>query len=190
MTKYLHHYGVPTSLKGKTVLDIGTASGYFALECARRGGQVTAVDIYEDSILTHLASTLNVDIRYVTKSIYELDENFGRFDLVICGSLLLHLPDQLGAIRRIHSVCRDRAIIATACTPDSQTNPRPICEFLGLKASDGDYWTYWSVGAVALRNMLLASGFSRVGNEHHFTLRSEPGRTEFATPHVAMTGIV
>jgi len=38
MARYVHHYEIPADLTGKTVLDIGTSSGYFAFECARRGG--------------------------------------------------------------------------------------------------------------------------------------------------------
>lgn len=190
MTKYVNYYNLPVSLKGKTVLDIGTSSGYFALECARRGGQVTAINIWEGPLLSRLVKFMNTDVRYVKKSIYELDTNFGQFDLVVCGSLLLHLPDPFGAIQKIRSVCRGQAIVSTSCTPDSMTNPRPVCEFVGLKALGGDYCTYWSVGAVALRNMFLLSGFSRVENELHFTLISETGQTEFATPHVVMTGII
>jgi len=36
MNKYVQFYHLPSSLEGQTVLDIGTAAGYFALECARQ----------------------------------------------------------------------------------------------------------------------------------------------------------
>jgi 2-polyprenyl-3-methyl-5-hydroxy-6-metoxy-1,4-benzoquinol methylase len=190
MARYVQFYHLPEDLRGKAILDIGSASGYFALECARRGGRVTAIDIYDDCFLRDLLAVLPVDIHYVKKSVYDLEASFGLFDLVVCGSVLLHLPDQLGAIRRIRTVCRGQAVVSTACPPDSVNNPRPICEFTGEKATDGDYWQYWTVGAAALRRMLLVSGFARVENEHHFTLATEPGRTVIATPHVVMTASV
>lgn len=41
-----YHYGFPESLVGKTVLDIGTASGFFAFEFEKRGAsKVVATDL-------------------------------------------------------------------------------------------------------------------------------------------------
>src|SRR5690349_3401067 len=65
MTKYLTDYQLPENLVGWDVLDIGTASGFFALECARRGGRVTAIDIWEPpSVLHRVAELLNYEITY------------------------------------------------------------------------------------------------------------------------------
>lgn len=190
MNRYVHFYHLPPVLAGKTVLDIGTASGYFALECARRGAAVTAIDVYDKPLLNDLLPLVHADVHYIRKSIYELDEAFGQFDVVICGSLLLHLPDPLGAIERIRSVCAGRAIISTTCPEDSASVSRPVCEFLGVKATDGDYWFYWSLGMVALRRMLLAAGFSKVEHEERFVLATESGRSEYVSPHVVITGVV
>jgi hypothetical protein len=38
MVKYLHHYGIPEDLTGKTVLDIGTSTGFFPFKCAEKRG--------------------------------------------------------------------------------------------------------------------------------------------------------
>ena len=186
LTKHLNLYNIPDTLEGKTVLDIGTAAGFLALECARRGGQVTAIDVY-GALLPKLISLLDVRIKYLKKSIYELDSGFGQFDLVICGSLLLHLSEPFEAIKRIRSVCRDRAIISTMCSENNATEPRPICEFVGWKATDGDYWTYWDISASALRKMLLVAGFTRVTNEEHFTMVGEPRSTSVVVPHIVVT---
>ena len=190
MAKYIDYYCLPSDLKGAAVLDIGTSSGYFALECARRGAKVTGIDIWEWTPLITLAELLKLDISYVRKSAYDLTEGFGTFDLVICGSMLLHLPDPFGVVQKIRSVCKRRAVVSTACPSDSKKNARPVCEFVGQKATDGEYLAYWSIGEEALRRMFLAAGFSRTENIHHFTLMSELGRTPFATPHVVMTAIL
>ena len=44
---YLCHYRLPDNLHGKRVIDIGTASGFFAFEFERRGASVLATDLPE-----------------------------------------------------------------------------------------------------------------------------------------------
>lgn len=187
MTRYLGHYRLPDDLRGRTVLDVGTASGYFALECAARGAHVTATDMWERSWLDELFDLSQGTIRYVRKDIYDLDESFGTFDLVICGSVLLHLPDQLGAVRRLRSVAKGRAIIATSCVEGSESETRPLCEFVGERASEGDYWSYWSLSAAALVRMCRVAGFADVGHISHFVLQSEPGMSDHVVPHVVVS---
>src|SRR5450631_1219666 len=95
MRRYLPFYSIPDDLRGKSVLDIGPASGFFTWECLHRGADVTAIDIWEHPLLLDVARFASRPIRYVRKSIYDLTEEFGQFDIVFCGSLLLHLPDPL-----------------------------------------------------------------------------------------------
>ena len=59
MTKYLADYELPDDLTDWDVLDIGTASGFFALECARRGGRVTAIDIWEAPTVLHRVAAVS-----------------------------------------------------------------------------------------------------------------------------------
>ncbi|GAA5158360.1 class I SAM-dependent methyltransferase [Amycolatopsis dongchuanensis] len=191
MPKYLPYYDLPEDLAGKTVLDAGTASGFFAIETERRGATVTAIDIWgDDCLLAQLIRTFHLGIRYVQKNLYDLDSTFGQFDLVVCGSLLLHLPDPVGALRALRSVTKDRLILSSAATPDSATTRQPVCYFRGDRATEADYWYYWEFSAFALERMLLAAGFSRVENVRHFDLCTEPGRIEFATPHVSLSAYV
>ena len=190
MRRYVGNYHLPEDLTGLRVLDVGTAAGYFALECARRGADVVAIDLIDAPPLAHIIRFVDVPIRYVKKSVYELDASFGQFDVVICGSLLLHVTDLFGAIRALRTVCRGRLCISTACTDDSGRNSRPMCDFIGGKGVDGQYYTYWLASEAVLQQMLLATGFARVANQGHFRLENNKGRQHFATPHVVMTAFV
>jgi 2-polyprenyl-3-methyl-5-hydroxy-6-metoxy-1,4-benzoquinol methylase len=188
IARYLPHYRIPDDLRGMSVLDIGTASGFFALECERRGAAVTATDIHDAPVYTALRNGLGLHGRYVRKSVMDFDSGFGEFDLVVCGSLLLHLRDIIGALQRIRSVCRGTAIFATGVMADpvsSANDRRALCEFAGQRAVDegGEYWTYWLPNLRALKAMLLVAGFRRAEEVSRFTLCSAPGRGNFATPH-------
>jgi SAM-dependent methyltransferase len=187
LSRFVRHYELPAQLTGKTVLDVGTASGFWSLECARRGGSVVAIDIYAQSLLGEIIPFLSAPITYAQRSVYDLSAADGAFDLVVCGSLLLHLPDPLGALRAIRTICRDRLVVSTAASIDSGFTSRPVCDFTGQRASDGDYYTYWEFSAAALTNLLRTAGFSQVDKGRHFLLESEPGRTPYATPHVVVT---
>jgi tRNA (mo5U34)-methyltransferase len=190
MRRYVSAYHIPDDLSGLRVLDVGTAAGYFALECARRGADVVAIDLMDAPPLAHITRLADLRIRYVKMSVYDLDASFGQFDVVICGSLLLHVTDMFSAIRALRTVCRGRLCISTACTDDSGRNSRPMCDFIADKAADGHYYTYWLASEAVLRQMLLVSGFARVANEGHFCLESNRERQHFATPHVVMTAFV
>lgn len=213
MSRYLPYYGLPEDLKDKSVLDIGTASGFFAIECARRGGNVTAIDVGDGRLVEGICDGLGLDVMYARKSIFDLDESWGSFDLVICGSLLLHLCDIFGAVRRIRSVCKGEAIVATGMIPrsvdatpkrsrwrelfslTSQINQRivdprveslPLLQFVGIRTvlSDSEYWTYWLTNMTALKKMMIDAGFSRAEEVSRFTLYSVPASVNhYATPH-------
>lgn len=187
MSRYLDHFSLPADLSGWRVLDVGTASGFFALECAGRGATVTAIDVKRYDVLADLIAVGGLPIDYVIKDVYDLDPTFGEFDLVICGTLLLHLPDPVGALRAIRTVTHQRLIVSTTGTGTSVTDRDPTCRFLGHRTPDGDYWNYWEISAAALERMISAAGFTRMDSARHFDIRPEPGFDGAAAPQVVIS---
>ena len=190
MAAYLAHYGIPDDLSGWTALDVGTATGFFALEFERRGAQVTAIDLWQPSRFGRLREGVGSSVRYVQKSVFDLDADFGVFDLVFCGSLLPHLRDIFGAIRKLREVCRRRVILASAIDDDPRCADRPMCEFAGAYDPEGDYWTYWTPNLVALRSMLTAAGFEEVEEVSSFELVTKPGRGGHRILHAVVQAVV
>ena len=166
-TRFLDTYQLPEDLSGRSVLDIGTSTGFFAFECAKRGARVTAIDVFDLKIPTELARLAGLDISFVGgTSVYELDASFGAFDLVICGSMLMHIPDPIGAVRAMRTVCSDRLLLSTACTEDSARESRSLFEFTGVHVSEGDYWSYWLISAQGLAHLCTAAGFFVIRRVH------------------------
>jgi 2-polyprenyl-3-methyl-5-hydroxy-6-metoxy-1,4-benzoquinol methylase len=153
---------------------------------------VTAIDLWDGALFNLVQEAFGLNVRYVQKSIYELDATFGQFDLVVYGSLLLHLRDIFGAIDRIRSVCQGESIIAAAAMDNRQFDDKACCEFIGSKTIDeaGEYWVYWRLNAMTLEKMLLAAGFSKACQVSRFILESEPGRESFATAHIVVKAAV
>jgi tRNA (mo5U34)-methyltransferase len=206
----LRYYGIPESLEGKSILDIGPGHGFFAFEFERRGAArvVTAelpswIDHDASPALAALTATIRaqgeayhreafgfaieargsrVERRFC--NIYDLTpEDVGMFDIVFCASVLVHLTDPLGALFAIKRVCREMAIIATAID-NSWLSSASISRFVG--SANGH--AFWLPSMPCLMDMVLAAGFARCERVATFRLISVDGK--FDTPHGAVRAYV
>lgn len=172
-------------VRGKRCLDVGTWDGFLAFELERRGAaEVVAIDIgshehwdwppvlaqggpqamaefagREEGVGFRLAKeALGSSVQHRTMSVYDLDrEMMGEFDVVMCGSLMLHLRDPMRALARIRSVCS--GVFLSAEEIDlTLTALRPRHPALRL---DGlSHLFQWFIpNAAGHRQMLRASGF-------------------------------
>jgi tRNA (mo5U34)-methyltransferase len=170
-------------VSGRRCLDVGTYDGFFAFELERRGArEVVATDIAGHGDWDYLpgaadsASSLasiagekglgfelakralrsNVERRIV--NVYDLSpQELGTFDVVVCGSLLLHLRDPLRALAAIGSVCRGRFL----STNQIDLGRSVLCPRRPLVRLDGTsgITQWWLPNAAGHRQMLRASGF-------------------------------
>lgn len=189
----IDRYGIPDSLEGMSVLDVGTGDGFFAFEMERRGAdRVVAVDLArlgdcdwlpqrrseigfaadnqdwpKHFRLAHAMRGSSVEYRHA--NIYDLSPyNVGTFDLVFCGSLLLHLQNPLKALLAIRSVTRSMAVIETSLDAKLEAQPelveRAVLGFgpPDIESRHGENNVFWQFTSGALRKMLEFADFDQV----------------------------
>jgi tRNA (mo5U34)-methyltransferase len=182
-------------VEGKRCLDVATYDGFLAFELERRGAsEVVATDIphhedwdwlpreRRDGIeflrqeagmkgrgfeIAARALDSKVDRRIL--NVYDLSpEEVGEFDVVVCGSLMLHLRDPFRALAAIRSVCRGEFLSAEQIEIGLSTlhQRRPAFR---LRAKDGQ----WMVpNAAGHRQMLEAAGFDVVETARPYAIPS------------------
>jgi tRNA (mo5U34)-methyltransferase len=186
-------YGLPERMDGMRVLDVGTWDGFWAFEMERRGADVVALDLDDERDLDwpprrrpetypeeprgrgfRLAKELfESKVERVNCSIYNAkSEELGTFDLIFCGSVLIHLRDQLLALERIAGLCRGTFITAEEYDPWMNFIPFPGSRYL---ADRDKAVVYWLPSIRTWRRMLWTAGFDKVEQKSKFQLPSNEG---------------
>ena len=202
MRPYVRHYGLPERMDGMRVLDVGTWDGFWAFEMERRGAEVHALDVDDESEydwpprrrpaqfsdeyrgtgfeLAH--ELLSSTVKRVHCNIYDASpERLGTFDLVFCGTVLIHLRDQLLALERLASVCSGRFIFADEYDRLSSLIPFPVSRY----HADRDLAVvFWLPARRTWRRMLWTAGFEEVTEHARFRLKLG----ERVIPHVVLHG--
>lgn len=187
---------------GRRCLDVGTYDGFLAFEMERRGAaEVVAVDIDDHDRwdwppdvratggarlaelvgpeksrgfrIAHQALGSAVEWRPI--SVYDLSpETVGVFDVVVCGTLLLHLRDPLRALEAIRSVCRGWFLSAEQIGLwETVLHPRrPLARLDGA----GSLCQWWEPNLAGHRRMLFSAGFGIVR-------ATRPYRVPYGTGH-------
>jgi tRNA (mo5U34)-methyltransferase len=172
-------------VRGKRCLDVGTYDGFLAFEMERRGAaEVVALDIpnHEDwdwppdvraKGPDHLAliagpekgvgfriarEALGSNVEKVDMNVYELEPGrVGTFDVVVCGSLMLHLRDPLRALEGIRTVC-DGEFMSLEQIELRLTLTNPRRPLFRLKGTGGQL-QWWVPNTAGHRQMVHAAGF-------------------------------
>jgi 2-polyprenyl-6-hydroxyphenyl methylase/3-demethylubiquinone-9 3-methyltransferase len=96
-------------LAGKCVLDVGCGGGLLSEAMARRGAQVTGIDLAPLTIEVAELHALesNVPVRYVRESAEtHAMHAAGAYDVVTCMEMLEHVPDPQSVLRALHTLVR------------------------------------------------------------------------------------
>jgi len=168
MSKYISHYGLPYKMDSQKVIDVGCSTGYFSVEMAKKGANVTSVDLWpQHEILYRISMDKGFSINYVCSDIVKLEEALSpqKFDLVFCSNLIMHLNDPYTAIKNLSSVCEKQLIMSTAIYVnkkeyeklDEYAEANELSWFLGKDEYGIDYG--WIMSASCVLKMLKLAGF-------------------------------
>ena len=151
---------IPQDLTGKRVLDIGCAEGFFALEMAKRGAEVTAIDAAPKKIhrLNWLIAELGITkIETRIATIESLADSKEQFDFVLMIALLYHLRHPLlglDVMRRLTDTLYVESVVHNT-DEDSYLFLRPPVE-------DRHVIPKWIPTQKCVVDMLRFAGFPRV----------------------------
>src|SRR5437867_4359285 len=161
----LKRLGLPESLAGKTVLDVGAWDGFFSFEAERRGAsRVVASDFYSwhgvgwgtnagKAGFELARAALGSRVEDVDIDVMELSpERVGTFDVVLFLGVLYHMRHPLLALERVASVTRRLLILETVV--DMIGFRRPAMAFYPERELNNDPTNWWGPNVLAVQGML------------------------------------
>ena len=184
-------------VRGKRCLDIGTFDGFLAFELERRGAaEVVAVDV-EDHLLWDwppdyrsedlardpafrgppkgagfrlAAERMGSKVDWRPISIYDLDPaELGMFDVVVCGSLMLHLRDPLRALEAVRRVTAGQ-FLSSEQIELGLTMLFPRLPLFTLNGS-GRACQWFNLNAAGHERLLYAAGFEIERRSRPYSIR-------------------
>jgi tRNA (mo5U34)-methyltransferase len=200
---YVDRYGLPERMDGMRALEVGTWDGFWAFEMERRGAEVVALDLDDERELDwparrrptqwpdvqrgqgfHVAKELlGSKVERVVGSVYDATpEELGTFDLVFCGSVLIHLRDQLLALERMAALSRGMLISAEEYEPRLSLLPWPVSRSHVRRDAAV---VYWMPNIRCWKELIWAAGFDRVDQHARFTMQANDG---YSVRHVVLHG--
>jgi tRNA (mo5U34)-methyltransferase len=161
---------IPADLRGKRVLDIGTWDGFFSWELEKRGGAVTAIDMWdapsmEQFLWVHRLK--NSQVRYKRMDVFDLSpDSEGTFDLIFCAGVLYHLRYPLATLEKIRKCCSGQLILETVCMIPAVHNNFPMIAFFPGDEEAANPPRTWGISGAAtvpwLKEALRSVGFKTV----------------------------
>jgi tRNA (mo5U34)-methyltransferase len=199
----VRHYQLPADMTGMRALEVGTWDGFWAFEMERRGATVVAIDLDDERELDwpprrrpatypdeprgegfRLAKTiLASNVERVSCNVYDAtpERLGGTFDLVFCGSVLIHLRDQMLALERIAGLCDDLFIFAEEYDRSAELVPFPVSRYF---ADRDKAVVYFMPALKTWKRMLWTAGFDRVEQISKFKMQAR----DYTVPHAVLHG--
>ncbi len=192
-SRLLARLDLPTSLAGKTVLDVGAWDGYHSFECAQRGAQVLATDSYswgdggwgtqDGFLLARRALGLegSVDDQHIDVMDLAPGKIGGARDVALFLGVMYHLKDPVTALERVASCCRELLVLETETA--LPWLPYPAARIYPGTGLANDHTNWYQYNPSALRGLLEHVGFGDVDIKFRTPLHRRVGRAMIGPRH-------
>jgi tRNA (mo5U34)-methyltransferase len=159
-------FGMPESLEGKTVLDIGCWDGYFSfLAEKRKAHYVLGIDMLQGCShqeqgtqgFEFAKKALNSSVLFQKKSLEEFAiKTLSLFDVTLYYGVLYHVENPISELKHLSKVTKEYTLIETAISQNNN-EPRPYWEF--KHGFDNDPTNFWYPNLLGLASALIYVGF-------------------------------
>jgi tRNA (mo5U34)-methyltransferase len=183
-----------TDLRGLRALDIGCNAGFYSFELARRGAQVTAIDIDPHYLrqAQWAAGRYGFEdrIEFRRASVYSLARYSEKFDIVLFLGVLYHLRHPLLALDILSTVTRGRLVLQTLSMPGEEVAAiPPSVDFMDRSALREPGWpcmafierqladdptNWWAPNHACIEAMLRSAGFRVTARPGHEIYLAQP----------------
>lgn len=173
---------LPTDMTGLQVLDIGCNAGFYSFELAKRGAEVTALDVdthyLEQARWAAKIYGLENRINFREAPVYQLAYEEKQYDIIWFTGVLYHLRYPLLALDIVRRCCQGQMVFQTMTMPGEEVFPAsdnygldqreifnqsgwPKMAFIEHRIAD-DPTNWWAPNHAAAEAMLRAAGFINV----------------------------
>jgi tRNA (mo5U34)-methyltransferase len=189
---------IAADLTGWRVLDIGCNAGFYSFELARRGAQVTGLDIDAHYLAQARWAAqeygLEASVQFREGSVYELAGSGEKFDLVWFLGVLYHLRHPLLALDILHEITGRQMVLQTLTMPGEEATEAPgniglferewLCRpgwprmaFIEREL-ENDPTNWWAPNHAGVEAMVRSAGFKVTARPGHEIYICEPNPQE------------
>ncbi len=186
---------IPEDLTGWSALDIGCNAGFYSIELARRGADVTGIDV--EPLFLRQAEwaarewNLESKLRFEQMQVYDLRRSHEAFDLVLFMGVFYHLRYPMLALDIVAECVRRLMVFQTLTMPGEEVSTttavdRDVMDREDFRAPGwpkiafiehafaGDATNWWAPNHAAVEAMLRSSGMRVLGRAAHEIYLCEP----------------
>lgn len=150
--------GIPDDLTGKTVLDIGTADGFYSFLAESRGAKrVVAVDFMKWDGFDVAKKILGSKAEHKILTVDQLDQIDETFDIVLFFGVYYHLANPVDAIQKIFTKTNERAFLAGHIVDAKEPL---MCYYDKYEMHPNDASNWWAASPSCLVQIAKRVGFS------------------------------